>query len=77
MDIKILDFDWNDGNIDKCQKHGVALDDIEALFKKEGVYIGPDMKHSQEEQRFLSAGKFKSGKPMFVVFTHCETLKGQ
>ncbi len=25
-------FDWDDGNIEKCQKHGVSLEEIEALF---------------------------------------------
>ena len=25
-------FDWDDGNRDKCQKHGVSIGEIERLF---------------------------------------------
>jgi hypothetical protein len=25
-------FDWDDGNLEKCSKHGVSLDEIEDLF---------------------------------------------
>ena len=25
-------FDWDDGNIDKCQKHGMSIFEIESLI---------------------------------------------
>ena len=29
---KLSGFDWDDGNIQKCQKHKVSIEEIEALF---------------------------------------------
>ena len=30
-------FDWDDGNRDKCQKHGVSIGEIERLFERTGL----------------------------------------
>ena len=69
ISIDVLDFDWDDGNKEKCKKHGVTLDEIEEFFKQDGLYVAPDIKHSQQEQRLLAAGRSSIDKPMFVVFT--------
>jgi hypothetical protein len=61
-------FDWDDGNRAKCGKHGVTVDEVEALFGAE-VLIAPDLKHSDEETRFIAIGRSAGGRPMFVVFT--------
>jgi uncharacterized protein len=66
--MQIDGFDWNDGNLAKCQKHGVSVEEIEALFRA-GAYVAPDRKHSDEEQRQLAVGRSTTGRPMFVVFT--------
>lgn len=68
MTQKIAGFDWDDGNIGKCRKHGVALEDIETAFMA-GPEVAPDMKHSGAEQRFIAIGKDKAGRPLFVAFT--------
>ncbi len=34
-------FDWDSGNRDKCQKHGVSIAEIEGLFAKP-VLVLPD-----------------------------------
>ncbi|MCA9994530.1 MAG: BrnT family toxin [Anaerolineales bacterium] len=73
IEVQILDFDWDEGNQGKCQKHGLALAEIEVFFRQEQIFITPDIKHSQTEQRFLAMGQSPLGKPMFVVFT----LRGQ
>ena len=67
--IQVLDFDWDAGNKDKCEKHGISSKEIEAFFKQESVYIAPDIKHSEEEQRFLAIGRSVKGKPRFIAFT--------
>ncbi|MFN5513919.1 MAG: BrnT family toxin [Cyanobacteriota bacterium] len=68
MNPKIDGFDWDEGNEQKCQKHGLAKGDIEAFFKGE-VWVAPDIKHSFQEERFIAVGSSASGKPMFVFFT--------
>jgi uncharacterized DUF497 family protein len=66
--IRVEGFDWDEGNKLKCQKHGLTLDEIEAFFRGK-VFVAPDIKHSQDEERFLAVGRSPSGKPMFVAFT--------
>ncbi|WP_238360546.1 BrnT family toxin [Iningainema tapete] len=42
---EVCGFDWDEGNLKKCQKHGVSIEEIEALFLSE-VRIAPDPQHS-------------------------------
>jgi uncharacterized DUF497 family protein len=65
--IRVEGFDWDEGNKLKCQKHGLTLDEIEEFFCGK-VFVAPDIKHSQDEERFLAVGRSRSGKPMFVAF---------
>ena len=60
--------DWDDGNLAKCQKHGVSIEEIAAMFAGEPRYA-PDIAHSVVEQRLLAIGTTGSGRPIFVVFT--------
>ena len=62
-------FDWDDGNREKCQKHGVPLGEIEGLFASGGPRIAPDPKHSDAEDRFIAVGRNAQGRPLFVAFT--------
>lgn len=62
-------FDWDAGNIKKCQSHGISLKAIEAFFRQENILVAPDVKHSEKESRFLAIGESASGRLMFVVFT--------
>lgn len=62
------DFEWDDGNRAKCEKHGVGIGEIEALFRG-SLRVAPDVKHSRTEQRFLATGRNAEGRPIFVVFT--------
>jgi uncharacterized DUF497 family protein len=61
-------FDWDDGNRDKCQCHGVPLDQIEQLFRR-APHIAPDLRHSDAEDRFIAVGKTRDGRALFVAFT--------
>ena len=61
--------DWDSGNIEKCQKHGVTRDEIEALFASGTARSFPDVAHSQSEDRFIAVGVSRVGRPLFVIFT--------
>lgn len=60
-------FDWDAGNRDKCRKHGVSLDEIEAMFHRPH-HLFPDPAHSTDEIRQLAIGTGGSGRHIFVVF---------
>ena len=61
-------FDWDAGNLTKCQKHGVSIEEIESLFLGP-QHRPPDHKPSIGEARQLAIGRAASGRPLFVVFT--------
>jgi hypothetical protein len=50
-DMEFDGFDWDRGNREKCQKHGVSIRQIEELFRG-FVLVGPDVRHSAAEERF-------------------------
>ena len=60
-------FDWDDGNRDKCQKHGVSIGEIERLFERT-VLVGPDVAHSSAEQRFRAIGAASTGRRVFACY---------
>jgi uncharacterized protein len=68
MNLQAGGFDWDDGNRSKCQKHGVSITEIEALFLH-GPRVAPDPKHSGDEDRLIAVGNPGTGRPLFVVFT--------
>jgi uncharacterized protein len=61
-------FDWDVGNRDKCLKHGVSIDEIEAVFRNRH-HVFPDPAHSAAETRLLAIGTGGSGRYVFVAFT--------
>ncbi len=67
MDGPVTGFDWDDGNLGKCQKHGVSVAEIEALLS--AARIAPDFKHSSAEDRYIAVGRNAQGRPIFVAFT--------
>ena len=68
MNSRVQGFDWDDGNRTKCQKHGVSIAEIEALFM-DAPRIAPDPKHSDDEDRMIAVGRTDAGRPVFVAFT--------
>jgi uncharacterized DUF497 family protein len=66
--MKIRGFDWDKGNRAKCQKHGVSIAEIEAVFLGGKAWITPDIKHSTIEDRFIAIRKVNA-RHVFVVFT--------
>ncbi len=61
-------FDWDWGNREKCQKHGVSIRQIEELFRG-FVLVGPDARHSAAEERFRAIGRTADRRGIFVAFT--------
>ncbi|WGF88483.1 BrnT family toxin [Marinivivus vitaminiproducens] len=68
MQLRVRGFDWDDGNRTKCQKHGVAVAEIEEMLAGV-VLIVPDEAHSQSEARHRAIGRTASGRAVFIVFT--------
>ena len=61
-------FDWDEGNRAKCGRHGVPVDEIEALLAGDPL-IAPDLRHSAVEDRLIAVGRNGEGRPLFVAFT--------
>jgi uncharacterized DUF497 family protein len=59
---------WDVGNLDKCQKHGVTIAEIEHVLDGD-PFIVPDYEHSELEDRNIAVGLNRSGRPVLVVFT--------
>lgn len=62
-----MDFDWDDGNLAKCMKHGLTREEIEGFFRAH-PRVAPDPEHSHAEQRFIAVGRTPEGRPAFVAF---------
>lgn len=67
MKLKVIGFGWDDGNIQKCQKHGVSIDVIENVFFADDILVMPDIKHSKTEDRLVAIAKINQ-RYVFVVF---------
>jgi uncharacterized protein len=65
---EVAGFDWDAGNLEKCQKHGVPVADIEELLSSDPG-VAPDPDHSAQEDRFIAVGRNAAGRPLFVAFT--------
>ena len=65
----IAGFDWDHGNREKCRKHGVSMAEIED-FLLSNPRIAPDLKHSDEEDRYIAVGRTRLGRPIFVAFMY-------
>lgn len=61
-------FDWDHGNREKCQKHGMTLADVESVFANR-VVILPDKDNPAGERRFRTIGRTAGGRAAFIVFT--------
>lgn len=66
--MHISGFDWDAGNLDKCRKHGVSIEEIESLFTRSPT-IMVDTTHSENEERLRAIGKTEAGRYIFLVFT--------
>jgi len=65
---RVLGFDWDEGNLAKCRKHGVSVEEIEFILSNDPI-VSPDMTHSLDEQRMIAVGRNAKGRPIFVAYT--------
>ena len=68
-------FDWDDGNIGKCQRHGLSMEEIETVFTGE-PYIMVNESHRAREEHFHAVGLTAKGRHAFIVFTFREGSDG-
>jgi uncharacterized DUF497 family protein len=68
MPETLAGFDWDEGNLKKCQRYGVCIAEIEALLSGD-PRVAPDPKHSAQEDRLIAVGRNTEGRPLFVAFT--------
>jgi len=66
--LRVADFEWDHGNREKCQKHGVPLGAIGSLFHGP-LAVFPDPAHSGAEERFKAIGRTDDGRGVLIVFT--------
>ena len=66
--MEINGFDWDDGNGEKCKKHGITIEEVESIFHDQ-PYVSSNMNHESEEIRYHAVGKTFTGRYAFVVFT--------
>lgn len=69
MDEDFSGFDWDEGNREKCQKHGVSVAEIENLFGTGPLAVRPDPEHSQAEERLQAIGTTRQRRSVFLIFT--------
>jgi uncharacterized DUF497 family protein len=68
LSFPVEGFDWDVGNREKCQKHGVSVAEIEHIFNN-APRIAPDLKHSVTEDRLIAVGRTSTGRLVFIAFT--------
>lgn len=67
--MQVDGFDWDAANSSKNEeKHGISHSAIEEFFQSD-VWVAPDLKHSELEDRFLALGQTADGRHMIVAFT--------
>ena len=71
----VAGFNWDDGNREKCRKHGVTIEEIESAFREGSLRTYPDSAHSTSETRYLGIGRIASGRHLLVAFSYREIEK--
>jgi uncharacterized protein len=66
---RIVEFDWDAGNIRKNDRHGVTQPEIEQIFFREPLIVAPDPSHSAAEDRYHALGRTDDERWLHVTFT--------
>lgn len=75
MTETVAGFNWDDGNREKCRKHGVTVEEVESAFRGGSLRMYPDPAHSTTETRYLGIARIASGRHVLVVFAYREIEK--
>ena len=63
-------FEWDGGKAAaNVRKHGVSFDEAATVFADPDALDGPDLKHSEEEERSLRLGRSLTGRVLIVAYT--------
>ena len=71
---RVIEFEWDKGNIGKNKKHDVSDKESEEVFFDTNKQKYPDPSHSMSEIRKVIVGKTKNGRMLFVVYTERKNL---
>ena len=63
------EFDWDDGNWTKNEKHDVTPEDIESLFDYSFGFVGRSVEAEGREWRGLILGETPDGRRLALIFT--------
>ena len=72
MDIttKIFRFEWDEGNKTKnWAEHRVSWSECENVFFNDPLFILPDPRHSNKEERYYALGHTNNNRLLFISFT--------
>ena len=69
MDILFEGFDWDEGNAEKCRRHGVSIAEIESALISKALVIVPDAQQSKDENRCIAVCRTVNGRDLLVGFT--------
>ena len=62
-----MEFDWDNGNAGKCEKHGLTLGEIEYALSH-GPRFDGDPAHSLTEERFIAVSRTAEGRAVYIAF---------
>jgi uncharacterized protein len=66
----ISSFEWDEGNkVKNWAKHRVSWSECENIFFNDPLFILPDPKHSDKEERYHALGHTNDNRLLFVSFT--------
>jgi hypothetical protein len=67
-------FEWDDANSEKnWRQHAVGQGEAEQTLLNRPLLVALDVKHSQQEPRFLALGRTDALRPLTVAFTVRDT----
>ena len=58
-------------------KHGVSFEEAATVFGDPGALDGPDLRHSDDESRFLRLGRAATGRVLIVAYTVRRGVDGE
>jgi uncharacterized DUF497 family protein len=67
--IATAGIEWDDGNREKCCKHGLSIADVERVLLEQETLIVPAARNPETEGRYIAIGRSAAGRYAFVVFT--------
>ena len=67
--MEYTEFEWDEGNSRKNEKHGVTKAEVEQAFLNKPLIVAADLKHSQQEPRYHALGRTDANRCIHITFT--------